>query len=619
MFDINPDTILKRPASDSIAEMRETARSMTKARLVAVMGMFAPLYGAGPVRYEGIGPDHARTIENLIKGLTPPVADVIREEFCNLFGNPDNVRAAFAAMPRAMRESIEKVLADGFVSASVINMLCSAFLEKYEVPAKGGLKEVYVNAAALSALFQRAASGYGTAPQLTLEFGLQKYLCRVLGTGALRTDGIPQPCALPDENLRIYRNAVPFLSVAQELKDRVHDLAEINTVNEVIRPTSLRTINSMVSLPEIFPASKVKDMRNMSMRAAASLLDYWYRYPTNNEGTVTAAGLRRMINRRESPVSQLAALALPNITAQKKGMFAGVDIYRAVNRMMDYMSKCGAESEGRWLDADALALCVFVEGEDDRYLINLSELANSEFRPMIKDDSVHVGIANVMHDFTIPFIKGLMCVFASVGLVDLALDPDGDAPEDGLRYVRLSDFGRYVWGYAPDYEFKPDTLELPAVCVLDTERLMIETLNADAARVIKSCYGVQVSPGHFTVDRGSFMRKVPDEAALRNKVKTLLTMSLRKELPAVWRDFVTGLKRSFNSVTEERVTDYRLYKVDASDRALVRFILDSPDIRRIVRMAEGDMLLVKKENTALLEQLLSQEGYRIKKQNYFIY
>ena len=85
--------------------------SMARARLQAVMGLFAPLMGSRRLTFPPGTPGHVPdSLNKLINGRLTPTLQQTREVFAALFASPDNVRHAYLALPAAYAQTLDDAL-----------------------------------------------------------------------------------------------------------------------------------------------------------------------------------------------------------------------------------------------------------------------------------------------------------------------------------------------------------------------------------------------------------------------------------------------------------------------------------------------------------------------------
>ena len=279
-----------------------------------------------------------------------------------------------------------------------------------------------------------------------------------------------------------------------------------------------------------------------------------------------------------------------------------------------------AAAEGRadrWLDAGRLAASVFrADDGAGRMGLDLCALDScaDERRGRTVDDTP-LTRANVLADFTMPLLLGTLMEMAWLGLLEVAVDPaEAERPYSGLRYVRLTAAGRYVVGidnmYVPgdEAETAPAAPAAPAV-TLDPDRLLAAVSNPDVGAMASAFFGNPVAPGLYVAEAAQFMRGVGTPADLDAKCRRLLAMCGAEALPPLWEAFVDGLRRRLTSVREATPADWMMYDIDPACGGLIAILRDELGVRALIRLVEGNSMLVRRADIPRLDALLRGYGY----------
>lgn len=599
-------------------QLAAVSGAMTRARMQAVMGLFAPLIGSRRLLFPPGTPLHVPdSLNKLICGRLTPTLQETREVFAALFASPYNVRQAYLTLPRAYAQTLDDVLDHVYVSTNAMKRLIKDNMEKYLEPRITGVPiEKFVNLDNLTAIFLRVASqNWSTEDIYSLEPPLLELLSSDLDTGLWRYDQVVKVAEVPadltvyDVSARVGSSLGTIQSVAMG-----PDMQYVST-SRIIRPSSLKIAAAMFAMPELFGDISNRPMRQACIRSLFTLMPDCLSLSARYKDVPLVEQLRGAFTRCDFQAYTLVLLALPYVKGLNKQLFntvSGYDILRVVILLLKVHS---ADPERPWISVDDLVRRIFTASYvTSRYLINFGA-ARPLADPVTVDEEGNVlTYTTLLRDFTLPGYRGILAVLAAMGLVALARDKavtDSARPYDSLQYVRLTGLGRYVVGI--DREYKADE-EVPATeypCTLDQDYLLVSASNDDAARVVKSYIGRQVSGTLFRVDAESFMRNVESERSLDARIELLRHLTGVGVLPPVWQTFIAGLRLRFSAITPHFPGEYVVLDINPECRDLVRYITENRRVRRLVRLVEGNSILVGKNKFGEFRIFMEEAGYHV--------
>ncbi len=590
------------------------AATMTRPRMAALIKIFRPLAGRRDIVFgpEAGGDDTAAAFRYMLCRSSIPSSEVTRRVFTALYGSADNVRAAFAALPGAYAAVIGRVLDCVYVSGAYIKACVSGHLEKYPVPVwPEGTEESFVNADAVSHVLQRVAAGTRD-DSFTIDTRMMGLLSDDLGHGIYRAEPVTALGTLPG-GLRTYSTGERALSLMQTMRPITRS-GEIDYDRcGVVRPGSLRTAAAMFSVPELFTDSAAKTMHVAALRAMLSLTRAIY----GDTGLpVDAASLRsRLSGGAELDPCMMVSIACPWVERLRPFQFYGITGSDMLGRMTAAVAAAADGRSDRWLDAGRLVAAAFRSGDNSGRML----IASGAFDAAVYDEAnaprvspdVQLTRGNVLTAYTLPLLRGMLMVMSWLGLLEVAADParlTAARPLDALRYVRLTALGRYVLGLEAEYTPGAD-LAGEAAVALDPDHLLVTVNNPGAGDIVADMCGREVAPGVYAVDSAGYMRGVDTAADLDAKTVALLAMCRLDALPPLWAGFVDGLRRRLGSVRAAATDDWLMYDIDPECTGLVAAVRDDPAVRAMVRLVEGNSLLVRRADFTSLDALLRSAGY----------
>ncbi len=596
--------------------MREIIPGVTRARLQALAGIFAPLFGRYRILFPSRMSDLTReSVLRLVRGLTPPSLEQTRLAFAALFANPDNARTAFANLPKAYMRVFEMIFNSVFVSAESVHKAVEEHLEKLMLPgSKGDVVESYVSFDAIASMLQRINS-VTASDCFTMEFALLRYLGMSLRMGIFAHQ-VPRTCEeLPDTGLTVTDSADGFISIYKALCSAWSKGELELSPSCVIKAGALKIFTLTHPLPEFFTDSPVKQLRDLRMRNCTSIFSLRYHPRRQPQNIGPEEALKEMLAGFSPDTYLSASLALPFFSGFRKGFFDNNGSREAVARMIAVLKDIATNGAGgsMWVDATDLARHVFVRiSPQGRYIIDTQQFP--AFRNKIVNTITVDSLTrfNLVNGFTIQALLGMMAMLCSVGIIDMALAPvtdDTPTPLDAIRYVRLSAFGRYVYGLTDKYTPSITQATPHTQCELDNERLIITALSPAAASVVKSHFGETISGSRFLVTESSFFRKGRTPELFNNQVERLRALAGIDRFPPVWQEFFDAMKRRFTAFRSRLMTEWHMFEIDTGCPGLAALLTGDPEIRHLIRLVEGNAFLVKRTDLPALSKVLQRHGF----------
>ena len=214
-----------------------------------------------------------------------------------------------------------------------------------------------------------------------------------------------------------------------------------------------------------------------------------------------------------------------------------------------------------------------------------------------------------------PFVKSYLFLLSIFGVFEifyekpffrkgLFLKNNYLSKYDGLKYIRLTDLGKYILGYKENFEIldKKEKVEIH----LDDKRQFITIVGEAPARVMffeKISIKIKGNMFKFTYD--SFLKGIKTYEELIDRIEKFKENTTR-ELPLNWQEFFENLEKKFNSI--KLISDYVVLKLD-DNKELIQLVLKDSRIKKICLKAEDYHLIVSKENLKELVKIFGKYGY----------
>lgn len=216
-----------------------------------------------------------------------------------------------------------------------------------------------------------------------------------------------------------------------------------------------------------------------------------------------------------------------------------------------------------------------------------------------------------------PFVKSILFLLGTLGVVHTYYDVPGASEGlylkngylskyDGLKYVSLTDLGKYILDKVDSYDFGEDKEE--AEIYLDEDRLILSIIGeAPIKSMLLEKMGTKIGPNKFKFSKEVFLKDIDELSKLEEKIAEFRKV-VGTAIPKFWEEFFEELQRKSDSL--EKVDDIIVLSLK-QDRELINLIGKAEELKGLILKAEGFYILVKKENKEEVVEVLKKYGYFI--------
>ncbi|NQU39926.1 MAG: hypothetical protein HQ523_08250 [Lentisphaerae bacterium] len=215
-----------------------------------------------------------------------------------------------------------------------------------------------------------------------------------------------------------------------------------------------------------------------------------------------------------------------------------------------------------------------------------------------------------------PLLKGFGFFLAALGMAEIAYDvPHNDdycrpqkpflSPFDGLRGIRLTPLGEYVFGQRKTYNIESDEPR-HAVVVLDHARLLATCHDIDPlTELALKQFMAALTPGHYHMTHKSLLGGCASRQELEARI-TLFRRVISDTPPPLWeRFFESSLSRI---APLELEPDRVVLRID-SDEEIRHLFSSDPILRKHSLKVEGLRVAVLKGDMKIISKRLAHFGY----------
>lgn len=212
-------------------------------------------------------------------------------------------------------------------------------------------------------------------------------------------------------------------------------------------------------------------------------------------------------------------------------------------------------------------------------------------------------------------IKSVLLAMASWGIIEIAYDPTttGNGPSyltDALRYVRLTNLGKYVLGEAKSYQLPATMVNTRKDFELNTDRLLIKVLNPNSkGNFALGKIATPITPQLYRTDFSVFLKECNTKDDIVKNIN-LFKKYIANEPPQIWAGFFNAMLERSNALKKVR-TSYITRSIDAKDKELQDIIMHDPNIKQYILRAEGYVVLIEQAHLNDVNNILKTYGYTI--------
>lgn len=419
---------------------------------------------------------------------------------------------------------------------------------------------------------------------------------------------IPQ---LPDDeaaSLKVY-SAEQSIFMHLPLLKSLHETSQIEFGKNKITATVQKKLTKLLQVDEFFaPGDKTTEALAVNFLGNAFCLYA----STHNIGTGKEEDLLKdILHANNRQAGFLTPVLLPHLSGFRRTL---LETSRIPHLFNDVITSLITLDGIGWIRTDQL-VCK-ASTLDSNSPIHFLLMYQDYFDKMTIFNNFNlkdVFIDSMVSDISVPLVKAYLFMMAVLGMVEIAYRPTSHAADkeatscfDGLKYVRLTDLGRYVLGRTHAYKHK----EAPKKTYFELaeDDLLIRSLtDSNPYESILEGMADHISKNMYKVTNESFLRQCSDKKDIDNNV-SLFKEYVSAELPPVWEAFFDQLARKCKLLTKPK-KKYQLLQLPPADKELQRIVLGDPTVRQYTLKAENYHILIEQENLKKVCDALKKYGY----------
>ena len=413
--------------------------------------------------------------------------------------------------------------------------------------------------------------------------------------------------SLPQEAPMKTYNAEASIFLNYPILISLFETKQIELGKSKVSATTIKNVEKTCNIEEFFPHAE-KDAARLCASIIANTYTLFAATKGTNKERKTEDNIKALFEETLGYMYYLQPAILSHIKGFRRNiMFNGYSC-ELCNMIQSAVSKY---AQNGWLNITDLIIKLRTYNEKaEKYCMILPAEGYSEMNLENSHTGKPINLDGVISNITHPFIKAYLFMMAAYGVVEIAYDEkieDGDTCYyDTLRYVRLTDLGKYVFGITPKYEHK--AVKAKKYFELDDSSLIIKSLdNNNPYLSVLSNMSTAISKNMYKVSYDSFLDGCSSQVDIISK-ENLFKDYICKEPPANWEEFFKDVKSRCNpmNISKKR---YIVMEIPSINKDLQRIILSDPIIRKYSVKAEGYLLLIEVGNRGKVAEALKKYGY----------
>ena len=216
---------------------------------------------------------------------------------------------------------------------------------------------------------------------------------------------------------------------------------------------------------------------------------------------------------------------------------------------------------------------------------------------------------------TLPFVKRMMFLFGALGMVDLGYSAPSNTIYrqygkpfltvfDGLKYVRLTEFGSYVLGRKK--KFAAEIAIQSAKIEIDGKKTMLSIYGEDPIkRMALETVGRPINKSSYMVDYQSFLQECATPEEVKSKIQ-FFRDNIEEHPPAIWERFFEEVLARINPL--EPLPSMAVFRVKP-DRQLLCLLTTDSVLKQHVIKAENHHMMVESSRFPKVKKRLALFGY----------
>lgn len=178
---------------------------------------------------------------------------------------------------------------------------------------------------------------------------------------------------------------------------------------------------------------------------------------------------------------------------------------------------------------------------------------------------------------------------------------------DNLKYIRLTDLGKYVIGELKTYEYNEENEDNNFEISLSPDILIATTdINNALAKIVLREFGEQMGENSFKFNYQYFFRNSKNLQEVNDKYNRLMNLLSQQKIPNNWKSFLSNLKK--------RIMKFKLkeemYILDLPKNIdFIKFLTSDKSIKKLILKVENNKFAIHKKHLGEFKRIVAKNGF----------
>jgi len=415
---------------------------------------------------------------------------------------------------------------------------------------------------------------------------------------------------LPEKECLACFSGEDYIFTVLPMMESLYDGGNLAFNKNKLPVAQLKAAMKMLCLPEYFAdGDKMASVFN-----ATFVVNFYTLYCDNDYDNKLTQGqdkLKDLLQHVHEYQYHLFRLLLPHVPGTTKAL---IDSCTVCDLSENILAVLKESADKGWMPIEKVCLRTRCVKHGAEYAATLFNSFLFDKRVLHNDyTGKSIFLDDLFADITYPYIKAYLFMLAGFGFVEVAyeehFEKKGRSYFDGLRYVRLTELGKYALGLADKYVVKEK--EKVKCFELDDSNLIAKSVvSPNPYESVLAGMAEHVSKHMYKVTYESFLTGCQSKGDIVSRI-SLFREYICKEPPAIWEAFFAQVQERWQPMTEPK-KKYTLYQIPQGNKELQRIILSDPVIRKCSVKAEGFLLLVETASLRKFKDALLKYGFTMK-------
>lgn len=336
-------------------------------------------------------------------------------------------------------------------------------------------------------------------------------------------------------------------------------------------------------------------------------------YRTGNKKAATPTAPANVIRDIIEQTPKEPTAYIPIVMSHLKGLKKKEIEYAEPHRpLINLQRELCLHADKGWIAADKLLFNTRTRkanDENDLFFVDYDDLDVISLQNEFTNEKA-IGYEDLTEQFFLAFVQANLFVLAALGVLEIAYTvprPNKDtSPFAGIKYVRLTNLGRYVLRIDKTYEMPKE--EENGYFELDDSSLFIKSTTDDNpfTSLLKD-FAIPITAKLFKVSYASFLNGCSTKKDITDRID-LFKQYVCAKPPKNWQQFFKELS-SRCKLLKKPDTQYEILTIPKEQKELQRILLTDPNIRPYIKKAEDYTILIDTKNKKKVADRLTTYGY----------